>query len=79
MVEETTTLVFHAFMGAVGDVSRGLFGLPRDIVERTWFVLLLQGRTRADIRIFEREAGAGEGTVSMCGGERTWAGGDHGR
>lgn len=44
----------HYFAGPVREVTAKLFSLPSDLVMRTFYVLLVQGRNSAEVRVFRR-------------------------
>ncbi|MBB4888086.1 hypothetical protein WEB32_00925 [Streptomyces netropsis] len=61
---------FHAFSGSDDALARHLFALPRDVVERTLWALLLQSHDGAGILVQERaEPGDSVARVQSWTGE----------
>jgi len=50
-----------AFAGTPDSVARNVYALPRDVVRRTWYALLVESERAADIRIFERACADDDG------------------
>jgi hypothetical protein len=44
----------HSFLGAPGTVAANLAALPAELVRRRVYMLMVQGDSRAEVRVFER-------------------------
>lgn len=63
------SIEYHGFSGSPRSVAGRLFALPRDLVQRPCYALLLEGDRQAHVRIFERSSGASQGPVALWQGE----------